>query len=200
MVSINPQKLTGDWNEGFVLDFHTISSMLVGYDEFGHEVFDTKRSELGELLYKLKYRSDKSVLNDILDCVIEFLRREWEIVDSLDIIVPMPPSNTGRRSQPVIDLATGISTRTGISLAKDALVKIKETTQLKDIHNYKERVDVLQDAFKSNKSVTEGKSVLLLDDLYRSGATLNVASRVLRHQGNVKAIYVLALTKTRSKS
>ena len=200
MVSINPQEITGEWDEGFVLDVHTISSMLVGYDEFGHEKFDTKRSELGELLYKLKYRSDKSVLNDIIDCVMKFLRNDWEIIDSLDIIVPMPPSNTGRRIQPVIDVATGISTRTGVNVAKNALVKIKETPQLKDIHNYKERSNALQDAFKSDKSVTDEKSVLLLDDLYRSGATLNAASRVLRHQGNVETIYVLALTRTRSKS
>ena len=52
MININPQKLTGNWVEGFVLDIHTLSSSLVGYDEFGHEVFDTKRTELGELLYK----------------------------------------------------------------------------------------------------------------------------------------------------
>lgn len=200
MVSTNPQKIIGDWDEGFVLDFHTISSTFVGYDEFGHEVFDTKRSELGELLYKLKYRADKSGLNDILDCVIEFLQEKWKIVDSLNLIVPMPPSNTGRPSQPVIDLARGISSRTGIGLSKDALVKIKETTQLKNVHNYQERFDILRDAFKTKKSVTAGKTLLLLDDLYRSGATLNVVSGVLRQQGNVKTIYVLALTKTRSKS
>ena len=200
MVSISPQKIVGVWDMGFVLDLHTKSSTLLGYDEFGHEVFDTKRSELGELLYKLKYKGDKSVLNDILDCVMEFLQMKWKIINSLNLIVPMPPSNTSRPTQPVIDLARGISSKTGIKLAEDALVKIKETPQLKDIHAYQQRIDILGGVFKTKKSVTQGKTLLLLDDLYRSGATLNVASEVLRQQGDAKAIYVLALTKTRSKS
>lgn len=199
MVSISPQKIAGVWDMGFVLDLHTKSSTLLGYDEFGHEVFDTKRSELGELLYKLKYKGDRSVLNDILYCVIEFLQKKWKIIDSLNLVVPMPPSNTSRPSQPVIDLARGISSKTGIRLAEDALVKIKETPQLKDIHAYQQRIGILEGAFKTTKSVTQGKTLLLLDDLYRSGATLNIASQVLRQQGNAKTIYVLALTKTRSK-
>ncbi|MFP4641594.1 MAG: ComF family protein [Dehalococcoidia bacterium] len=175
MISINPQKIAGDWDEGFVLDLHTISSTLVGYDEFGHEVFDTKRSELGELLYRLKYQSDKSGLNDILDCVVEFLRKKWKIIDSLDFIVPMPPSNTRRHSQPVIDLASGISDRTEIILARNLIIKTKETTQLKNVYSYRERIDILQNAFEVKKSIAKGKTLLLLDDLYRSGATLNVA-------------------------
>jgi predicted amidophosphoribosyltransferase len=131
--------------------------------------------------------------------VIEFLQKKWKIIDSLDLVVPMPPSNTSRPSQPVIDLARGISSKTGIRLAEDALVKIKETPQLKDIHAYQQRIDILEGAFKTKKSVTQGKTLLLFDDLYRSGATLNIASQVLRQQGNAKTIYVLALTKTRSK-
>ena len=109
MVKINPQKLTGDWNTGFVLDIHTLSSTLIGYDAFGHERFDTKRSDLGELLYRLKYGNDTSVLDDILDTVVEFLQNNWKIVHLLDLILPMPPSDTGRRSQPVLELARGVS-------------------------------------------------------------------------------------------
>ena len=44
-----------------------------------------------------------------------------------------------------------------------------------------------------------GKNVLLLDDLYRSGATLTVATEVLLEAG-AKSVVVLTLTKTRSKT
>lgn len=44
-----------------------------------------------------------------------------------------------------------------------------------------------------------GKNVLLLDDLYRSGATLSVATEILYRQAQAKAVYVLTMTKTRSK-
>ncbi len=200
MVSINPQKLTGAWDEGFALDIHSLSSTLIGYDEFGHEMFDTKRSALGELLYKLKYGTDKSVLNDILDTVVEFLLNRWKVVQSLDLIVPMPPSNLSRRSQPVLELARGLSSGTGVPMSEAALVKVKETPQLKNVYGYEERARILNEAFEARSSLVQGKTVLLLDDLYRSGATLNAASQALRQRGKAKTIYVLALTRTRSKT
>jgi competence protein ComFC len=200
MVNINPQKLTGAWDEGFVLDVHTLSSALMGYNEYGHEVFDTQRSALGDLLYRLKYEADKSVVDDILDTVVEFLLNRWKVVQSLDLIVPMPPSNISRRSQPVLELARGLSSRTGVPVSEDALVKVKETPQLKNVYDYEERARLLSGAFEARSSLMQGKTVLLLDDLYRSGATLNAASQALRQKGKAKTIYVLVLTRTRSKT
>ncbi|MBT9159604.1 MAG: hypothetical protein DDT26_00864 [Dehalococcoidia bacterium] len=200
MVNINPQKLTGNWTKGFALDIHTLSSTFVGYDEFGHEVFDTKRSELGELLYRLKYGADQSVLNNIVDTVVDYLTNSWRIVQSLNLIVPVPPSDTNRRSQPVLEVARGIGSRTKIPVLEDALVKVKQTLQLKNVYDYQKRAELLSGAFTSQASLVQGKTVLLLDDLYRSGATLNAVSRVLRDEGHIAAIYVLALTKTRSKT
>jgi len=78
------------------LDIHTINSTLLGYDEFGHEVFDTKRSEIGELLYRLKYKSDKTTMIAILDTVMNFLENDWRIAKNLAGIVPVPPSKAGR--------------------------------------------------------------------------------------------------------
>ena len=45
MVTINPIELSGNWTQGYALDIHTINSTFIGYDEYGHEVFDTRRSE-----------------------------------------------------------------------------------------------------------------------------------------------------------
>ena len=35
MVTINPRKVFGNWFEGYTLDLHTISSIFLGYDEYG---------------------------------------------------------------------------------------------------------------------------------------------------------------------
>jgi competence protein ComFC len=61
-VEINPTKVAGRWSYGFTLDVHTTSSELLGHDEYGHPQFASKRSELGELLYRLKFRRDKTVI------------------------------------------------------------------------------------------------------------------------------------------
>jgi predicted amidophosphoribosyltransferase len=45
----------------------------------------------------------------------------------------------------------------------------------------------------------KNKRVLLIDDLFRSGETLNASIRTLKEQGKVNDIYVLAITKTRTK-
>jgi competence protein ComFC len=65
MVEINPTKVAGRWSNGSTLDVHTTSSELIGHDEYGHPQFASKRSELGELLYRLKFRRDKSVISEI---------------------------------------------------------------------------------------------------------------------------------------
>ena len=74
MTSVNPRKIPGKWREGYVLDVHTIRSEFLGHDGYGHPVFDTERSEIGELLYRMKYKSDRSVVDEIADTVVEFLR------------------------------------------------------------------------------------------------------------------------------
>jgi predicted amidophosphoribosyltransferase len=45
---------------------------------------------------------------------------------------------------------------------------------------------------------TEGKKVLLVDDLYRSGATLNAITDLLLTEGKAASVSVLTITRTRS--
>lgn len=199
MINVSPIKLSGNWSEGFALDLHTISSEFLGYDEFGHEVFDTKRSGIGELLYRLKYKSDKSSLKEILDVTVNFLSNEWKISRILDGILPIPPSRS-RVLQPVIEVARGISPMLQIPLYEGFLIKVKETPELKNVYDYQKRLELLKDVFVTKNLSLKGKNVLLFDDLYRSGATFNAVTRVLYEKGVVNKVYVLALTKTRGKS
>jgi predicted amidophosphoribosyltransferase len=172
---------------------------MIGYDEYGHEVFDTKRSEIGELLYRLKYKSDKTTVDAILDVVISFLENDWKIAKVLAGIVPVPPSKTGRAFQPVTEIAKSISSRLQLPFYDKSVTKIKETPELKDVFDYQKRLELLENAFAVPSTLFNGKNVLF-DDLYRSGATLNAIPRVLHEQGKVDHVYVLTLTKTRSKS
>lgn len=199
MININPKEISGNWEKGFTLDIHTISSELMGYNEYGHEIFDTKRSEIGELLYRLKYKSDKSVINEIVEVTVNFLVNDWGINKIIDLIIPALPSNVNRDFQPVIEVAKVISSKLSIEISTNALTKIKGTSQLKNIYDNEERQKILKDAFLVTELIVGGKNILLFDDLYSSGATLNTISCALYEQGKVASVYVLALTRTRSR-
>lgn len=110
MVDTNPTRIKGRWSNGYTLDVHTTSSDLVGHDEYRHPQFESKRSELGEILYRLKFRRDHSVVPEIAGVVGTFVE---SYLPKLDLIVPVPPS-TPRREQPVILLARAIGERIGI--------------------------------------------------------------------------------------
>lgn len=198
MAKVRPMALHGQWRAGFALDYQTISSICIGYNEYGHPVFDTKRTELGELLYRLKYGSDKSVVDEVVETVAGFVESSWK--PALTMIVPMPPSASGRREQPVLILADSLGKRLRLPVRVDAVAKAKKTSQLKNIYDYRERMRILDGAFAADPSVVSGQRVLLFDDLYRSGATMNSVSKVLYEQGRAAEVYTLAVTRTRKKS
>lgn len=195
-MKISPKQIKGNWTSGYALDFHTLRSECIGYDEYGHPQFDTERSEMGELLYRLKYKSDKSVLRIIIDTTVEFLNNKSWLVD---LIIPVPPSRGARAFQPVLAFAKGIAKNTGIKLCTDCVVKIKETPELKNMYEFKERMEVLRDAYAVAKHEIEGRNILLIDDLYRSGATLNTITKALKDKGRAKEVYALTLTMTRRR-
>jgi competence protein ComFC len=194
MIEIHPKEIKGSWDQGYVLDVHTISSTMIGYNEFGHPEFDTVRSQLGELVYRLKYKGDKTVIPAIVEGIVGFVK-SWGIHP--DVIVPMPPSKFQRAFQPVIEIAGELAGALKVPLDTTSLKKTKATLQMKDVGDFSARVAALEAAFTSDRAL-EGKAVLLFDDLFQSGATMNVAARTLRNHGLVKSVYTLALTRTRN--
>ena len=193
VAAVNPMQIVGHWKSGYALDTHTISSTYLGINEFGHDVFDNKRSNLGELLYRMKYRGDCSVASEIVEAAAAFLKR-FRV--GFDVIVPVPPS--GKRSpQPVIVLATGIGKALNVPVS-DCVSTTRPTTQLKGVVDAEKRRELLKGLYRVRKARTKGKSILLFDDLYRSGATMNAITDLLMTQGKAKAVRVLTITRTRS--
>jgi len=167
---------------------------MVGHNAFGHPVFDTVRSPLGELLYRLKNRGDEVVVPEIVETAVAFLNR-WRVI--IDAIVPVPPSNTARKRQPVITVASALSEMLGIPVCDGCVAKLKSTAQLKDVFDFAKRTEILKGAFTVDAAKTKGRRLLLLDDLYRSGATVSTIAQLLRTAGAARAVYLLTLTQTR---
>lgn len=193
MVACNPRKLSGNWVSGFALDIHTVSSKHLGLNEAGHDVFDTKRSELGELLYRLKFKGDKTAAQAIIDTVVEILKPSRK---KFDLIVPVPPSGK-RPIQPVITLANGFGAALDLPVI-ECVTTTRSTTQLKGVIGAEKRNELLAGLHAVDAKHTAGKNILLFDDLYRSGATLNAITGLLMQKGKAASVRVLTITHTRS--
>jgi len=135
------------------------------------------------------------VVEDLLETVEDFLsKRGWRPV--IECVIPAPPS-IDRSSQPVVLLTQGLAKRLGVSIYVDAMRKIEKTPSMKNVDDWYERQRILGKAIQIGKDDVTGKSILLLDDLIQSGATLRRAAEVLLNDGKAKTIYALVLTRTR---
>jgi competence protein ComFC len=192
MVKINPRKIEGAWREGYALDQHTIKSEYLGDNEFGHPQFDTTRSEIGELLFKLKYRNDQSAVNEIAEAAVAFLKK-WK--PDIDLIIPVTPSKV-RAKQPVFTLAAEIAKRMNIPFSTDYVTRREALPELKNVSR-EERTRLLKGAHDIDATKVSGKKILLFDDLFQSGSTSNAICEALLAAG---AKDVVALTVTRTQS
>lgn len=193
MASKNPTRIYGNWTSGFALDVHTLSSVHVGVNEQGHDVFDTKRSELGELLYRLKYRGDTMAGNEIVNTAAELVRPS---LNKFDLIVPVPPSGA-RAVQPVIFIAQGLGKELGLPVA-ECITTTRPTIPLKGVIDAEKRKELLAGLYAVDAEKTKGRNILLVDDLYRSGSTMKAITGVLLGPGKATSVRTLAITRTRS--
>lgn len=188
-MQVTPRTIQGEWDAGIVLDKHTISSSYVGDDENGHPQFDTLRTEIGEAAFQLKYRAD---WNKVSPLAAEIVRTGIPAIGAVNVIVPMPASHA-RARQPVTEIAREVARLTGLPIDETLLAKAA-TPQLKNLGTREEKDAVLADAFRVDAAPGAPLDVLLVDDLFHTGASMTAACRALRSLPRVRRIGVVALT------
>lgn len=192
MNSINPILLNGPWTQGYALDKHINSSTYLGEDEYGHPQFETVRSDLGELVYQLKYRNQDTVAQ-IMPYAIPFISNQWS-KNNINLIVPVPPTKE-RTVQPVFEICKAISAKLSIYLDLELLKKTK-SQQLKGL-DLAEKQNAISNSIVMNRRIVAPVNILIIDDLYQSGATLVAVTNILKSVELVGNIYVLTMTKTK---
>jgi predicted amidophosphoribosyltransferase len=194
-MEVRVRKIEGSWDLGYVLHKHTLSSTYLGEDEHGHPRFDTKRSELGEALYQLKYRNDWSQVDPLALQIKDTL---LPLFDKIGLIVPMPAS-TVRAKQPVYELAYALGRLTKIPVIDQMIVKAPAAAgdpALKNLHTREQKDAALAGRITINQCISnEGRwNALLLDDLFDTGATMDATCQALRSYPKINHIYAAALT------
>lgn len=187
--------IKGNWEAGYVLDKHKISSTYIGDNESGYAQFNTIRTEVGEALYQLKYRHDFSQADPLAAEIQAHLVPRF---GPIGLIVPMPATNP-RPRQPVTEIAKALATRLGLTAFDNLLVKVPAAVgapALKDMVGKEAKVEALKGRFAVHDAISgQGRwNVLLVDDLYDSGASMEAACAKLRTYHKIEKIFVAALT------
>ncbi len=99
----------------------------------------------------------------------------------------------------MVEIASAIAGLLSVRVDLTAIVKAKDTPELKNVFDFKERTTALQGAFKVNEKAVRSKRILLVDDLYRSGATASIVATALI-AGGATTVYMLAMIKTRTRT
>ena len=196
-MNIDPKMIIGNWTHGWALDRHTLRSTSGASNSSMHPEFDTERTELGEALYKLKYRADMAQVEPIARTVADFIRGRAELSD-IKAILAVPPSDTRRSFQPVQAVAAGIGSLLRLPAPDDYLLKARLTLPLKSVTGKHSRRAELAGAFAVADQRFADMHILLFDDLFRSGETLKAVTGTLLFEGNAAMVSVVTATSTRS--
>lgn len=189
------KKIEGNWDTGYALDKHMLHSNFLGYNEYGHPMFDNHRTEAGEAVYQLKYRSDWSQVEPLADALVEHIVPRF---GSIGLVIPVPASKT-RERQPVYEVAQAVAKRIKVESFERIVSKTVaegETVALKDLGTREEKIAALEGRFTINDSITNNGSwnALVIDDLYDSGASMEAVCAALRTYQKIDKIYVATLT------
>ncbi len=117
--------------------------------------------------------------------------QEWEI----DVIIPVPLHATRRRKRGYNQaevLAQELGKRCKIPVNSHAVARVAKTRAQKTL-NHKERRKNLQGAFRVTRYWEREKNVLLIDDIYTTGSTINSLAKELIEQGAHK-VYFLTIS------
>lgn len=191
-LKVTLKQINDPWDQGWVLDKHMLSSTFLGDDEHGNPRFENHRTEVGEATYQLKYQKDWSKVGPLAQVVATNV---FPKLAQVGFVVPMPASNV-RPRQPVTEVAVELGRIIGKPVFSDLLRKAPTGKSLKDLHSKAEKVAAIGASFSVNDEIKSAGcwNVLVVDDLFDSGASMDAACAVLREYPKVGRIYVAALT------
>ena len=123
----------------------------------------------------------------------------FEKLEKYDTIIPVPISNKRLKSRGYnqsLLLAKEISRNTSfnLKLQEDCLFKVKDIIEQSKL-NKEERAKNIQGVYKLfNEESLYNKKILLVDDIFTTGSTVNECSKILR-KANPKTIGIFTIAK-----
>ncbi|MDO4321252.1 MAG: ComF family protein [Lachnospiraceae bacterium] len=143
-------------------------------------------------VYRMKHENRRDYLSFYAEAMVhalagELMRWRPEVI----IPVPMHPRKRRRRGYNQSELlAEHISRLTGIPMRKDLLRCVKLTSSQK-LLDRKARMQNLKGSIEASENFPKLRSVLLVDDVYTTGSTMDEMAGVLKRAGAEHVFFVV---------
>jgi len=155
---------------------------LINYDE-----------NAGSSMAKIKYKNKREYLDFYGEAICARYGKLIRRMEA-DVLVPVPvhPSRRKERGFNQAELlARRIGEHLGIAVCSTMLVRNKKTMPQKGL-DPAGRLKNLEEAFSAGEMIKEVESVILVDDIYTTGSTIEACTRALKKAG-IKRVYFLAI-------
>ncbi|HDH53475.1 MAG TPA: ComF family protein [Nitrospirae bacterium] len=147
---------------------------------------------LKKAIHLLKYHKINRLSKPLSELILQIP------IPRVDAVLPVPLYKKRLRQREFNQsalLAKHMAKKAGISLVTDCLIKTRDTAPQVGLSAGERRKNVRKAFRIQNKKRIQGKSVLLIDDVITTGATVRECSSVLKKSGP-EDVYAIALAHT----
>ena len=156
-----------------------------------------QNSVIRKTIHFFKYQPIISLQKPLADLMIKFLK-ETNFFSETDgkniLLIPIPLHKRKRRQRGFNQselLTQAIALNFSLNFHSEILLRVKNNFPQAKINNFMEREKNVKDIFQIshlNSSLIKNKLIILIDDVYTSGATMQEAAKVLKENGAKKVI------------
>ncbi len=158
-----------------------------------HYTSQNERSRVGTLEHAAKWNGNDSAKNELVEILKDIFDR-MHGKRRIDAILSVPPSKAGQQSLPNY-LASGLASKTGLPDLTASVSWNGAKGEIKEL-SVDEKWEALAKVGLTVSDQLAGMNLLLIDDMYQSGATAHFVASHLRAAG-ANDIHLLAVSKGR---
>lgn len=151
---------------------------------------------LQKIIHLYKFQKRKSLAKHLSYIMIKHQPQDFDFKE-YDYILPIPIHKNRLRERGFNQstlIAQGISNEIGINICSDALVRSKNTSPQSSLTRDARQTNVVGAFGIKNRSLIRDKRILILDDVYTTGATVKEAVNMLWNEDPIE-IDVLTLAR-----
>lgn len=148
-------------------------------------------------LYHLKYGNQRGAAK-IFGRAMARTYDKWIAACRVDVVTQVPMHAAKKRARGYDQaalIAKTLAKESGLLYEENLLVRTRQTRPQKELNNAERRKN-LKNAFKIGKSSVKSKRVLIVDDIYTTGASFDACAEVLLKNG-AKAVYGMTVVTGR---